>query len=381
MAKLKIGIDARTLTNKRGIGNVVFHLLHGLSAISSDITYIIYIDDPKAIVFMPNDPRFTCKLIRPKLYPLWEQIALPYHVIKDKLNILHCPGNSAPIFLPKSVKLVLSIMDVMFMFPSDQLPKSPSFYQRVGRQYLKYVVPLAAKNASAITTISSTSREDILRYIKAADRDLISVIWLAANNECQEILDDSFLNEIKEKFNLNTRFILALGAVDPRKNTSMILKAFAEFQKTNLLNIQLVIVGLTSAGIEKFRELAKNVGIENDVVFAGFVTESDLVALYNLATILLYPSLYEGFGLPVLEAMRCGTAVITSNSGSIPEIAGDAALLVNPRVTEELVQALHLLFSDHQLRNDFVIKGRARADMFSWQKMAHETFTVYKSLS
>jgi glycosyltransferase involved in cell wall biosynthesis len=380
---MKIGIDARTLTNKRGIGNVVFHLLHGLSAISSDITYIIYIDDPKAIDFMPNDPRFTCKLIRPKLYPLWEQIALPYHVIKDKLNILHCPGNSAPIFLPKSVKLVLSIMDVMFMFPSDQIPKSPSFYQRGGRQYLKYIVPLAAKNASAITTISSTSRQDILRYIKAVDRDRISVIWLAANNECQEISDNSFLNKTKEKFNLKSHsyFILSLGALDPRKNTSTVLKAFAKFQKTNLLNIQLVIVGLTSGGIVKFKQLAKNLGIENDVVFAGFVTESDLVALYNLATVLLYPSLYEGFGLPVLEAMRCGTAVISSNSGSIPEIAGDAALLVNPRVTEELVQALHLLFSDHQARNDFVIKGRARANMFSWQKMADETFTVYKSLS
>lgn len=380
---MKIGIDARTLTNKRGIGNVVFHLLHGLSAIPSDITYIIYIDDPKAIDFLPNDSRFTCKLIRPKFYPFWEQIALPYHVIKDKLNILHCPGNSAPIFLPKSVKLVLSIMDVMFMFPSNQLPKSASFYQRAGRLYLKYIVPLAAKNASAITTISSTSRQDILKYIKAVDRDRISVIWLAANNECQEILDDFLLNKTKEKFNLKSpsHFILALGALDPRKNTSMILEAFAKFKKNNLLNIQLVIVGLTSVGIDHYKQLAKNLSIENDVVFAGFVNESDLVALYNLATVLLYPSLYEGFGLPVLEAMRCGTAVISSNTGSIPEIAGDAALLVNPKVTEELVQALHLLFSHYQVRNDFVIKGRARANMFSWQKMADETFTIYNSLS
>lgn len=380
---MKIGIDARTLSNKRGIGNVVFHLLQALSATPADSIYIIYVDEPKALDFVPSDPRFYGKLIRPKLYPFWEQIALPYHAIKDQLDILHCPANSAPIFLPKRIKLVLTIHDVMFMFPSYQLPKSPSLYQRLGRQYLKYIVPLAARKASAITTVSSTSREDILQYIRMLDRDRISVIWSAANGECKEILNDSLLNETKEKFNLksHSHFILSLGALDPRKNTSTVLKAFAKFQKTNLLNIQLVIVGLTSAGIEKFKQLAKNLGIENDVVFAGFVSESDLVALYNLATLLLYPSLYEGFGLPVLEAMMCGTAVIASNSGSIPEIAGDAALMVNPSEIGELVEAMHLLFSDNQLRNDLVIKGRARARMFSWQKMADETFNVYQSLS
>ena len=378
---MKIGIDARTLTNKRGIGNVVFHLLHELSAIPLDCSYIIYVDEPKALDFVPNDLRFYGKFIRPKFYPFWEQIALPYHAIKDQLDILHCPGNSAPIFLPKSVKLVLTIHDVMFMFPTYQLPKSPSLYQRLGRQYLKYIVPLAAKNASVITTVSSTSREDILRYIRTLDRDSISVIWSAANEECKEILNDSLLNEAKEKFFLGSHFILAFGALDPRKNTSMVLKTFAKFQTTNLLKVQLVIVGLTTPGIKKFKELAKNLGIENDVVFAGFVSESDLIALYNLATILLYPSLYEGFGLPVLEAMKCGTAVITSNSGSIPEIAGDAALMVNSSAIEELVDAMHLLFSDHQLRNDLVIKGKIRAGMFSWQKAASQIFSVYQSLS
>jgi len=376
---VKIGIDARTIINRRGIGNVVFHLLQGLSKIPSDCAYIIYVDDPSANELIPDDPRFSIKILRPKIYPIWEQVSLSLSVIQDQLDILHCPGNSAPIFLPSRVKLVLSIMDVMFMFPASQLPKSPSWYQRVGRDYLKYVVPVVAKRAAAITTISSSSRDDILQYI-AVPADRISVVWLAANEACGIILDASLLSAVRSKFDLNSAFVLALGALDPRKNTVMILKSFAKFKQQFTSEIKLIIVGLSENGKEGFRRLADELGIGNDVVFAGFVSEDDLVALYNAAELLLYPSLYEGFGLPVLEAMICGTPVITSPCGSIPEIADDAAIMVDPHDDEAIAVAMKTILTDPDMYGEFVTKGRDRAVLFSWQRAAEQTFAVYQAV-
>ena len=222
---MKIGIDARALSNRRGIGNVVFHLLDGLSKIPYDCSFVIYVEDSKSIELIPQDSRFSVRILRPKIYPIWEQFTLPFCVIKDKLDILHCPGNSAPIFLPRSVKLVISIMDVMFMFPASQLPKSPSWYQRIGRKYLKLIVPFVAKRAAAITTISSASSNDILQYIDVPE-NRISVIWLAANNACGIISDVKKLTAVRRNFLLNEPYVLALGALDPRKNTETILISF-----------------------------------------------------------------------------------------------------------------------------------------------------------
>ncbi len=375
---MKIGIDARTIINRRGIGNVVFHLLRGLSKIPCDCTCVIYIDDPSAAKLLPNDSRFFVKVLRPKIYPLWEQIILPMHAALDELDILHCPGNSAPVFLPGHVKLVLSIMDVMFMFPASKLPKSPSWYQRLGREYLKYVVPVVAKRAAAITTISSSSRDDILQYIDVPASS-VSVIWLAANDACCIIADAALLSAMRTKFELNSPFILALGALDPRKNTATILKSFSNFKQKFPSDIKLAIVGLPANGIDNYRRMADELGIVTDVVFAGFVSEDDLVALYNAAELLLYPSLYEGFGLPVLEAMICGTPVITSPCGSIPEIAGDAAVMVDPHNVEEIAAAMNRVLEDKVLYDNLVAKGKAQAELFSWQRAAEKTFSIYQT--
>jgi len=376
---MRIGIDARTLTNRRGIGNVVFHLLQGLSKIPYDCTYVVYVDDPKANELIPNDPRFSTKVIWPKIYPVWEQLSLPFSVMQDQLDVLHCPGNSAPTFLPGRVKLVLSINDVMFMFPTSKLPKSPSWYQRIGREYLNYIVPIVAKRAAAITTISLSSRDDILQYIDVSP-DRISVIWLAANQACRIIPDIALLNAVRTKYNLKNPFILALGALDPRKNTAIILKAFAEFRQQFNGQIMLVIISLSANGMGGFHRLAEELGIADKVLLIGFVSEDDLVALYNAAELLVYPSLYEGFGLPVLEAMACGTPVITSSCGSIPEIAGDAAVMVDPHDAGEIAAAMMGVLTDQVMYRNLVAKGRGRAELFSWQRAAEETFVVYQAV-
>lgn len=376
---MRIGIDARTVCTRRGIGNVVFHLLHGLAHIPDDFTCVIYVDDPRAREWVPVDARFSVKILRPKLYPVWEQAALPLSVRHDQLDILHCPGNSAPVFLPSGVKLVLSIMDVMYLFPASKLPKSPSLYQRIGREYLRHIVPIVARRSPAIITISASSRDDILQYLDVP-KDRVSVLWLAANDACRTIPEISELNLVRKKYDLDCPFVLALGAVDPRKNTAMVIEAYAKFRRQFTGPFKLAVIGLPANGMGAFRSLAERLGVGKEVIFAGFVSESDLVALYNSADLFLYPSLYEGFGLPVLEAMVCGTPVITSLTGSIPEIAGDAAVMVNPRDVDEIAAAIARVSTDTVFRRNLVARGKMRAEAFSWQRTAEKTFEIYKNV-
>lgn len=373
---LRIGIDARTLKSRRGIGNVVYHLLQNLANISLECSFVVYIDDVISTELIPNNPRFLVKVLYPKIYPIWEQVSLPLSAISDNLDILYCPGNSAPIFLHHRIKLVLSIMDVMFMFPASKLPKSPSWYQRIGRVYLKYVVPIAAKHATKIITISTSSRNDICQYIDVPT-ERVSVILLAANSACSRICDLYSLTALRNRYGISEPFILALGAIDPRKNTDTVLKSFFKFKLQHICDVKLVVVGLPEQGIEKYTQLAASLGIANEVVFAGFVTEEDLVGFYNAAELLVYPSLYEGFGLPVLEAMICGTAVITSPCGSIPEIAGDAVLMVDPNDVDAIAAAMVKLLTDKELHESLVENGKRRAELFSWQLAADNTFKVF----
>jgi glycosyltransferase involved in cell wall biosynthesis len=218
-----------------------------------------------------------------------------------------------------------------------------------------------------------------LQHINVPE-ERISVIGLAANNACGIISDKSRLSAVRTKLKLESSFVLALGALDPRKNTAMILKSFSKFKKIYSCQIKLAVLGLSAQGIENFLRLADDLGIANDVVFAGFVTEDDLVALYNAAELLIYPSLYEGFGLPVLEAMICGTPVISSPCGSIPEIAGDAALMVDPNDADAIANAIKSVVTDKVLYDSLVEKGKLRAGLFSWQLAAEKTFAVYQAV-
>jgi len=376
---MRIGIDARTLINRRGIGNVVFHFLRELSNIPNDNFYIIYVDDQDSEKYIPKDIRFSVRVLGPKIYPIWEQITLPLSIVRDNLDILHCPGNSAPIFLPGNIKLVVSIMDVMYMFEKGRMPKSPSWYQQIGRAYLSFIVPIVAKRAEAITTISASSKEDILQYIDVP-HERINVIWLAADSSWTEPSARNSLSAINSKFGLNQPFVLVLGALDPRKNTVNALKAFAQFKHASASKMQMVIVGLTAGGVASLKILAGELEVTESVVFSEFVADGDLLALYAAADIFLYPSLYEGFGLPVLEAMISGTPVITTSCGSIPEIAGDAALMVDPHDIDSIAAAIMRIAYDENLSDCLVALGKTRASEFSWRVFAEKTLATYQSV-
>lgn len=374
---MRIGIDARLLTYRRGIGNFVYNLLTELAKLSGDDQYILYVDDMQTAQFAPLDPHFVVKILGPKLYPLWEQVSLSLAVARDCLDVLHCPANTAPFFLPKNVKLVLTIHDVMYALPKSVLPQSPSLYQRLGRVYYHLFALQAVKRATLVMADSEHSRRDIVQILHAPV-DRIRVVYAAGNPMSRRFEDRSPVDGVKQRYAINGRFILALGALDPRKNTLGVIQSFASFRRISALPIQLVIAGLAQDAKKRFSALVVEMGLQEQVILLGFVSEQDLVTLYNGADVFIYPTLYEGFGMPVLEAMACGTPVITASVGSIPEVAGNAALFIDPHQPEEIARAILRVISDIALRDRMIEQGLAQAQRFSWANTAQQVLDIYR---
>lgn len=375
--RLRIGIDARLLRYRRGIGNFVQHLLDALARLDTPHEFILYLDSEAAVPLAPVHPRFTTRVLSPRIYPIWEQLSLPAQVRRDKIHVLHCPANAGPLQMPASTRLVLTIHDVMYMLPRTTLPASPSLYQRIGRGYLNWVVPRVANKAAAVTTISEFSRDDISRYVST--RAPMTVVY-EAPGPAFRVMDAKYAADIVRGLGVSGPYMVALGAIDPRKNTARVIDAFARALPGLDATPQLVLVGLAPNARAHFGKQVRALGIESRVLFLGFVTEQELVALYNAAELFVYASLYEGFGMPMLEAMACGTAVLGSTSASVPEIAGDAALLVDPSDVVALAAAMGRLSNDASARDALRARGRIRTQRFTWEQVARDVMAVYEQV-
>ena len=376
-----IGIDTRfAIKKRRGIGNYTLNLVQYLAKIDRENQYILYIDQPDLENLLPNSPNFLIKFLVPSNYLLWEQLRLPIQLIQDKVDIIHCTANTAPLFLPKKVHLITTIHDVMFLKDTTLIPQSDILYQRLGRVYRSLVIKETINNSSQIITVSKYSKSDIWQHFPDVQQELIQTTYESADSAFK-ILEDKHISEnIKHKLGISGDYLLTLGGTDLRKNTNLVIKAFAKLKKSNAIDENLVIVGIANWKKTEFYKLVCSLKLEKEVIFTDFISQYELVCLYNCATLFLYPSLYEGFGIPPLESMACGTPVITSNTTSIPEIVGDAALQIDPNSQEELEAAVYKLLVDHSLRDNLIQRGLARAKQFSWRRMAEETLDIYKSI-
>lgn len=378
---LKIGIDARqALKERRGIGTCVLKLINYLSEFDQKNQYILYVDREDINNLFPKKNNFIVKVLFPSNYILWEQISLPIQLAKDKVDILHLAGMTGPLIFPKQTLLIGTIYDVTYLKDYKFLPPSSIFYQKVGRIYRKYIVSLLMKKFNSILTISEFSKKDILAHFPFFDQQKIIVTHLAANEDFKIIDRDFVKQNIKIKYNISKQYILILGGIDPRKNTEFVIKNYIEMRDKKLTTSQLVIVGIPNWQKTKFYTIAFSSKYARDIIFTDHISDEDLLALYNGADIFLYPSLFEGFGLPVLEAMACGTPVIASNTSCIPEVAGDAAMLINPYDGNDLQNAIVKIQSDNILRAQLIEKGLDRVKQFSWKKMAEQTLALYEKI-
>lgn len=378
---MRIGIDTRFAVNKlRGIGNYNLNLIRRISEIDCTNEYILYTDKKDSDGVLPKQRNFRVKIIYPQNYLIWEQILLPQHASKDGIHILHSTGNTSPINLDKKIILVTTIHDVSYLKPYSLVPKSSFLYQRLGRYYRKIIVPKSIKRVDAVITVSEFAENDICSHLLSlADRPRF-VTYEAPDSIYKPMNRNSTDSFIKQKYNIQGEFILNVGGHDPQKNTRFVIENIVELKKKGLVKEKVVFAGVSS--IREIFPDGKDFEEEllRDFIFIGFVKKEDLVNLYNSAKIFLFPSLYESFGLPLLESMACGTPVVASNGGAIPEISGNAALLFDPRNSYEFQSALFNILNDADLRRELIERGYKRASQFCWTKMAQDTLRIYETI-
>ena len=376
----RVGINAHFVTRlpRRGIGTYSLNLIREIVLIRPDIDFYLYICHPDLDASLPSGPNVFIRQINLPLDPLWEQVVLPLAAYQDGVHLLHSLGNTSPLFTIGNMKQVLTIHDVMFLQTGSFVLKPVTFYQKIGRWYRSLITPRSANRVSKVITVSEFSKQDILSLIPTVDDKHVVVTY----EGCDPVFSENFKgfrqsDVLPNKQEYPKPFILCLGADDPRKNTLMMVTSYLKLVREQNVVENLVIAGYKDWKNSRAYQEVVNAGAEARVQFLPFVSIHELVDLYRNAVMFVYPSLYEGFGIPILEAFNTGCPVVASKVTSIPEVGGEAVLYFNPEHLEELVMAILKLIGDPALRESMSSLGRARATQFGWDRVATQTIDVY----
>lgn len=300
---------------------------------------------------------------------IWESFYLPFKLKKLKCDIFHVLHYNIPLITPliTPCKIIVNIPDLIpFLLPQT--------YPYKFRMYVQYRIRQAVKKASKIITISHTTKQDLINILKVP-QEKISVIYGGCNFLHLKNKNTSF--KYLEKYGIKNRYILFVGTLEPRKNIKILIYAFNTLIKEYKEKINLVIVGQKGW---LCKEIIKKIKINRNIVYPGYIPLEDLLTLYQNASLFVYPSLYEGFGFPVLEAMACRIPVIVSSKGALPEIVKDAAWKINPYNYKEIKDAMYELLINNTLREEYIKKGLERIKSFSWEKAAKNTLKIYKEV-
>ncbi len=373
---MRIGIEAQRLfrPHKHGMDVVVMELIRALQIIDSENDYFIFVKPDEDRHCITETKNFKIIEIKGGNYVFWEQIVLPYYAYKYEVDILHCTSNTAPLVL--SMPLILTLHDVIFMESSVEKNTSTN-YQKYGNLYRKWLVPKIVKKCKSIITISEVEKINIIETLGLHD-EVVIVVHNGVSQRFGQKPGLQIIKEIRTRLGLLEDYFLFLGNVEPRKNVKNTVKAFVDFAEKNQ-NIKLVITGLRLSFIKEILGEINKEKILDRFVLTGFVDEMTLLTLYSEAKVFLYPSLREGFGLPILEAMAFGIPVVTSNISAMPEVAGDAAFLVNPYSIKEITEGMTIAYEDESLRNEKITLGYVRPTVFTWQKTAEKILAIYHS--
>ncbi|MCL4459347.1 MAG: glycosyltransferase family 4 protein [Chloroflexi bacterium] len=374
---MRIGIDYTAAVNQgAGIGRHVRSLVSAIAENDSQNEYVLfygYRGEKRPGPFLGGRPNFQEKAIRLSdrtLTIIWHRLGLPLplDLLIGRVDVFHSPDFVLPPL--RSGARVLTIHDLSFLL-------FPEYHDEGLRTYLERAVPASLTRADQIVAVSENTKNDLICLLDAPP-DRVEVVYNGLDERFAPVRDASTLSDVRKRCRLEAPFILNVGTIEPRKNLSRLIQAYAELLGEPGFEHQLVIAGKRGWLYDEIFDKVDELGLSKKVRFLGYVPEEDLPALYSLADLFVFPSLYEGFGLPLLEAMACGTPVIASTSSALPEVVGDAGLLVKPTDVAGLAEAMGRTLSDRDLRQDMVRKGLERSKRFTWRGAAEKILRIYQ---
>lgn len=372
---MRIGIEAQRILRKKkhGMDVVALELIKNLQEIDQKNEYVIFSrngEDESAITQTEN---FKIERFSSFTYADWEQVKLKKAVQSHNLDILHCTANTAPLSL--TVPLILTLHDIIYL---EKVDFKGTTYQNLGNLYRRYIVPQIVKSARIILTVSEFERENIINRLQLPENK-VQVLYNGVSAKFNNEYSPQQVNQFRTEHNLPKRYIMFLGNTAPKKNTANVIKAYVEYCQQEKEVIPMVLLDYKKELVEKQLSELKQLNLIEKFIFPGYIPHHQIPLMYNAATLFLYPSLRESFGLPILEAMACGTPVITSDTSSMPEISGDAAELVDPFNYLEIANAIRKLLQQDALRHLYIQRGLQRAKEFTWRASAEKLLAIYNS--
>ncbi len=372
---MRLGLDIRTLgVEPSGVGNYVLNLLSALCRVRPQHDYLLLAQAQNLTRLggLAEPARILPAPVSHESHPwgdLWEHLRLPGLLRQRGVDVFHGPMTLIPL-APTACAVVVTIHDLVPLLFPETVPAKYALY-------VKWLMGRAVKRAERVIAVSGQTKDDLVSVL-GVDPDRVAVVHEAPSPEFRPISDQARLRQACERHGIRRPFLLHLGNLEPRKNQARLARAFLSLPPQVRGQAQLVLSGRDGWLTQGIRAELERLPLGEDVVFTGFVPQDDLPLLMNAALAVVFPSLYEGFGLPALEALACGTPLLTSKRGSLPEIVGQAALLVDPLDERDLAQGLARLLGEPELRAALAQAGPAQAARFSWDDTARQTWRVYE---
>ncbi len=374
---MKIWIDGyeANVPQRLGSGQVAFELLRNLEKIDKVNDYTVVLPTAPSPSLPKERENWRYRVLKPN--KLWTRIALPLalFVAKQKPDIIFSPTHYIPRFSPKSVKRIVTIFDLAYLY-------FPEFFKKSDLYKLSHWTKYSIEHANHVIADSKSAKSDAIKHYKVSSRD-ITVAYPGYNADYfKKVENKEKVNQFKTKYGIEGDYIIYVSTLQPRKNHIRLIQAMQ-----NIDNLKLVIVGKTKGAgrsgwmFEEILEAPKKFGVEQKVIFTGFVPDEELLYLLNGAKAFVCPSLYEGFGITVVDAMATGLPVIVSNNSSLPEVAGKAGLYIDPRKVDHIEQAIRTLMTDPKLQSKMSHESLKQAKKFSWEKMAGQVLKVFEMVA
>ncbi len=373
-----IGINAHLLSfsssyRGAGISRYIRGIVAGVRDLDGPERYTVFLGDPNYPPEFAPDARLRLGVshlptVRPMIRILWEQLVLPAELSRRRVDVLHSMGYAQP--LACGSRSVVTVHDLTFLL-------FPNSFNRVNRLYLSALTSLSVRRADRVIAVSHNTKSDVVRLI-GGDPGKVAVVHHGVEPMFRKVDDAREIEAFRRRRGLPERYVLFIGTLEPRKNIQTLLSAFSLLKKQTRLPHKLVIAGAKGWLWAEILAAIERLDLVDDVMLPGYLPLEEEPLWYNGAELFVYPSLYEGFGFPPLEAMACGTPVITSNSSSLPEVVGDCGMLVDPANADQLAEAIRALLESPATREELARRGLERARSFTWSEAARRTAGVYR---